>query len=134
MLGWSIMFIYQFDADYAKDLYANYKRHFSRNFGVLRLFKERHNVSTTDIGDIDSGPILAGFSIPANEFALGNAVLAEDYKTARKLQRLIRLGTSSIKEENEFRYEPRLIDFTISPMAEALVLYSSTITQWTKYN
>ncbi len=45
MIGWSIMFIYQFDPDFAIDLYFNYKKHFSKNYLVFRLFRERYNNS-----------------------------------------------------------------------------------------
>lgn len=132
MLGWSIMFIYQFDSEFAKELYQNYKEHFSRNYLALRLFKERHDNNDTNTGDIDSGPLLRGYSVPANEFALSNAVLAGDFKTARKIERLIALGTSSITTDDEFRYSVLFLDMNISPMAEALVLNSLTITKWTR--
>lgn len=131
MLGWSIIFIYQFDHDFAVDLYNNYKRHFSRNLLVFRLFRERHDNKKTSIGDIDSGPVFRGYSISANEFALSNSILAGDFKTARKLERLIDFGTRTIKKDNEIKYEVRFVDMNISPMAEALVLYSLTIAKWT---
>lgn len=130
MLGWSIMFIYQFDSDFAIELYKNYKKHFSNNFMIFRLFRERYNNKKTDIGDIDSGPLFRGYSIPANEFALSNAVLAKDYNTARKLERLIDFGARKIKKNNEIKYKVRFIKMNISPMAEALVLNSLTITKW----
>lgn len=132
MLGWSIMFIYQFDKDFAIDLYNNYKKHFSNNFLVLRVFRERYDNRNTSMGDIDSGPIFRGYSIPANEFALGNSILAGDFKTARKLERLINFGTRMIKKNNEIKYRVRFVKMNISPMAEALVLNSLTIIQWTK--
>lgn len=130
MLGWSIMFIYQFDKEFAIDLYNNYKKHYSNNFLVFRLFKERYNNNETSMGDIDSGPIFKGYSIPANEFALGNAILAGDFKTARKLERLIKFGTRTIKKNNEIKYKVRFVKMNISPMAEALVLNSLTIIKW----
>lgn len=130
MLGWSIMFIYQFDKNFAIQLYNNYKEHFSHEYLIFRLFKERSAIRGT--ADIDSGPIVFGYSIPANEFALGGAIIAEDYKTARKLERLINFGARKINEKNEIRYELRLININISPMAEALVLYSLTLTEWVK--
>ncbi len=132
MLGWSIMFIYQFDRTFAVQLYKNYKKHFSKNYLVFRLFRERKNSRETNIGDIDSGPLILGFSIPANEFALSNAVLAGDYNTADKLMRLIKVGTKRIKKNNELKYKVKFVDMSISPMAEALVLYSLTITKWAK--
>jgi hypothetical protein len=130
MLGWSIMFIYQFNRDFALELYANYKEHFSCNLPAWRLFRERHNSWDFSTGDIDSGPIFAGFSIPANEFALANAVMAKDYKTAKKLMRLINYGTKTIRKNDELKYKIRFFDMNISPMAEALVLHALTITQW----
>jgi len=132
MLGWSIMFIYQFDTEFATQLYQNYKKAFSQNYHLLMLFRERHNNYQSNDGDVDSGPIFQGFSIPANEFALSNAVLAGDYKTAAKLQRLINLGTKTINDNSELRYKLRFFDMKISPMAEALVLHSLTMTKWTK--
>jgi hypothetical protein len=128
MLGWSIMFISQFEPDFARELYSNYKLHFSTNLGMYQPFKERYNVSNTDIGDIDSGPILFGYNIPANEFALSGAIFTGDLKTAKRIERLIDFGTSKQIKHDELYYETLFIDFKISPMAEALVLYSlSTI-------
>lgn len=130
MLGWSIMFIYQFDSEFAIELYNNYKKYFSDNLLVFRLFSERYKDISINPGDIDSGPVILGYSIPANEFALSNAVLAGDYNTARKIERLISLGASIIDRKNEKKYKLRFIDMNISPMAEALVLHSLTVTKW----
>jgi hypothetical protein len=132
MLGWSIMFIYQFDSEFAIELYNNYKKHFSNNLLVFRLFSERYNNMSINPGDIDSGPVILGYSIPANEFALGGAVLAGDYRTAKKIERLISLGANTIERKGEKRYKLRFIDMNISPMAEALVLHSLTMTKWTE--
>ncbi|NCP85183.1 MAG: hypothetical protein GW809_02575 [Bacteroidetes bacterium] len=49
-----------------------------------------------------------------------------------ELQRLIILGTKSITDNNELRYKVRFFDMTISPMAEALVLHSLTMTKWSE--
>lgn len=130
MLAWSIMFIYQFDSEFAIELYTNYKKHFSFDYLVFRLFKERCGNFEIGLGDIDSGPLFFGYSIPANEFALGNAILANDYKTARKLERLINLGAVTIDHNDEIKYQVRFVGMNISPMAEALVLNSLTIIKW----
>ncbi len=132
MLGWSIMFIYQFDSEFAINLYKNYKAHFSENLLIFRLFKERYNNHQTNMGDIDSGPIFLGYSIPANEFALAGSILAADYKTARKMERLINFGTTKSELNNELKYNVRFTDMNVSPMAEALVLNSLTIRKWTE--
>jgi len=130
MLGWSIMFIYQFDPEFSIELYNKYKKHFSNEMLIFRLFKERYRNNSTSMGDIDSGPVFLGYSIPANEFALGGAILAEDYKTALKLERLINFGTTQEEINGELKYNVRFVDMNISPMAEALVLNSLTITKW----
>ena len=59
-------------------------------------------------------------------------MIAKDFKTARKLQRLINFGTSSSDENGELKYNVRFVDMNISPMADALVLNSLTITRWIK--
>lgn len=130
MLGWSIMFIYQFDKDFALQLYKDYKKHFSDNLIALRLFRERADKRFLSAGDIDSGPIILGYSIPANEFALGPAIVAEDWRTAKKIERLINLGTSTSEKNNELKYKVRFVPMNISPMAEALVLNSMTMVRW----
>lgn len=132
MLGWSIMFINQFDREFATELYKKYKKRFSFDFLIFRLFKERYGNWDTDEGDIDSGPVIFGYSIPANEFALGCSVLSGDFKTAKKLERLISIGASMPEKNNEVKYEVRFLDMNISPMAEALVLFSLTITEWSQ--
>ncbi len=132
MLGWSIMFIYQFDPEFSFELYDNYKKYFSKECLIFRLFKERYGNCSTNMGDIDSGPVFLGYSIPANEFALGGAILSGDYKTARKLERLISFGAAQEEENGEMKYNVRFVDMNISPMAEALVLNSLTITKWTE--
>ncbi|MCC5917696.1 MAG: hypothetical protein JJU02_10280 [Cryomorphaceae bacterium] len=130
MLGWSMMFISQFDKEFALELYHNYKKHFSQNYLIYRLFRERHNDKTSSEGDIDSGPIIWGFSIPANAFALSNSIMAGDYKTAKKIERLINLGAKKITSENELKYKLRFGEMRISPMAEAYILYAITIADW----
>ena len=128
------MFIYQFDSDFAIELYNNYKKHFSQNLGIFRLFKERPHSWKTSSGDIDSGPIVFGYSMPANEFALGNSLLAGDTRTAKKIQRLIEVGARTLTQDDELRYKVRFLKINISPMAEALVLHSLTITKWEETN
>lgn len=130
MLGWSIMFIHYFDEEFAIELYKNYKTHFSSNYVSLRLFKERSGNYDVDIGDIDSGPVFLGYSIPANEFALSGAIISNDLRTAKKLLRLIDLGTNKTEQGSELKYAVRFVDLNISPMTEALVLNSITTQKW----
>ncbi len=131
MIGWSIFFIYRFDKTFAKEQYENYRTKFSKNLGILRLFRERYKNKKTDYyGDIDSGPIILGYSIPANAFAFGDAVATEDLRNAKRLHRLIKLGSKKEKLNNEIKYKTRFIDMEISPLAEALILYFETMIEW----
>lgn len=130
MIGWSIFFINQFDEAFAKSLYENYKEKFSTNLLAWRLYKERENDNKTSYGDIDSGPIFKGYSIPANAFAFADAVALKDFQNAKQLQRLIKFGSKKISQKNETKYETRFVDLTVSPLAEALLLYFETIRSW----
>lgn len=130
MLGWAILFIYRFDKDYAQQLYTNYKEHFSNNLLYFRLFKERAGNYTIGEGDIDSGPLLLGYSIPATAWALGNAVVLHDLPTARSIERLILCGSSQQEDKGEICYETRVVNLNFSPLSEALLLFLETMTEW----
>ncbi len=130
MIGWSIFFIFRFDKEYAKELYEIYKDKFSNNLFVFALFRERYNNFETGYGDMDSGSLFLGYSIPANAFAYADAVALNDLRTAKRLQRLIRLGSKKIESDNELKYKMRFIDLKINPLAEALLLHFETMTEW----
>ncbi len=130
MLGWCIMFIYRFDKEFAVELFQRQRKYMSNDLLVLRLFRERYRDWSSHAGDWDSGPIFWGYSIPANQFAMVNAVAFGDLKTAKKLERLIDLGTKEIALNGEIRYNLRFTDMKISPMAEAIVLYGMTVREW----
>ena len=133
MIGWSIFFIYRFDQSFAEEQYEIYKSKFSNNWGVVRLFRERYKNNKTDYyGDIDSGPIIFGYSIPAIAFAFGDAVAMKDWQDAKRLERVIKLGSKTQQKNNEIQYKTRFMDMEISPLAEALILYFETMTEWTK--
>lgn len=132
MMGWLMIFMQKIDSAYTAELYQNYKKNYSNNILLFRLFREYHRDKSTKMGDIDSGPLFLGYSIPANGFALSSAVYFNDKSTARKLLRLINFGTKSIKRNNEFKYELHFTDIPVSPMAEAIVLYCLTTTSWIK--
>ncbi|TGD79958.1 hypothetical protein EU557_15390 [Hymenobacter wooponensis] len=124
MVGWSIWFISRFDLAFAQEQYKRYEQHFSTNLGLVRLYQERAGQHTTNYGDLDSGPLVLGYSIPANAFAFADAVALGDLRNARRLQRLIQLGRREIETPTELRYGVRFANLPVSPLAEALLLYS----------
>ena len=135
MIGWCIFFIFRFDSEFAQKQFELFKSEHSKNLGIIRLFKERSGDFTTDkYGDIDSGPLFMGYSIPANAFAFGDAVALDDKVNAQRLKRLINLGSKSIKSDDEIHYKVRYIDLPISPLSEALLLYFETMSEWDKIN
>jgi hypothetical protein len=129
-LGWSIFFLYRFAPAYAAEQYQLYQQHFSTNFGLLRLYRERAGDYETSIGDVDSGPMLLGYSIPANAFAFGNAVALRDWRNAQRLRRVISFGSREIEVDETIHYGVRFVDLPVSPMAEALLLHAETMTPW----
>lgn len=139
-LGWSIFFLYRFAPTYAAEQYQRYQEHFSTNFGVIRLYRERvgsYETSIgdvgsyeTSIGDVDSGPLILGYSIPANAFAFGNAVALRDWRNAQRLRRVISFGSREVAMPQELHYGVRFVDLPVSPLAEALILHAETMTPW----
>jgi hypothetical protein len=129
-IGWSILFLYRFAPAYAAEQYRRYQEQFSTNFGVIRLYHERADSYETGIGDVDSGPLILGYSIPANAFAFGNAVALRDWRNAQRLRRVISFGSREITTPQELHYGVRFVDLPVSPLAEALILHAETMTPW----
>jgi hypothetical protein len=123
-LGWSIWFLAQVDAAFARQQYALYQQHHSTNLGALRLYREFASGYQTGAGNVDSGPLVLGYGIPATTFAFADAVALGDYRNAQRLQRVISLGSREIREGNELRYGVRLINLDVNPLSEALLLWA----------
>ncbi|WP_210519421.1 hypothetical protein [Hymenobacter terricola] len=129
-LGWSIFFLYRFAPAYAAEQYRLYQQQFSTNFGVIRLYHERAGEYETSAGDVDSGPLILGYSIPANAFAFGNAVALRDRRNGQRLRRIISFGSREVETPNELHYRVRFVDLSVSPLAEALLLHAETMAPW----
>lgn len=132
MLGWSIIFSSYVNQQISKKWFENFKTHMGRNRLLFYLFKEWPKGADGQ-DDMDSGPTLWSYSIPANAFALGGALVHEDYCVANKCKRLMRWGRSSIETDSTLRYKTRAIDLNASPMMEALSLYLETM-HWANSN
>lgn len=129
-LGWSIFFLYRFAPAFAAEQYRRYQQEFSTNLGVIRLYRERAGAYETNEGDVDSGPLILGYSIPANAFAFGNAVAKGDWRNAQRLRRVICFGSREVVAGTEQRYAMRFVELPVSPLAEALLLHAETMTPW----
>lgn len=123
-LGWSIWFLAQVDSGFARQQYARYQRYHSTNLGVVRLYREFAAGYATGAGNVDSGPLILGYSIPATAFALAGAVALRDGRNAQRLRRVVRLGSREVREGNELRYGVRLVDLAVNPLSEALLLWA----------
>jgi hypothetical protein len=124
MLGWSIWFIARFDSAFARQQYQRYQAANSTNLGVLRFYKERFGSFATGVGDVDSGPLILSYGIPATAFAFADAVTLGDWRNAQRLRRVISLGSREIKDGNELRYGVRLVNLDVNPLSEALLLWA----------
>ena len=123
-LGWSIWFLAQVDSAFARQQYALYQRHHSTNLGVLRMYREFSGSYETGAGNVDSGPLILGYGIPATAFAFADAVALRDYRNAQRLRRVISLGSRDIREGDELRYGVRLVGLEVNPLSEALLLWA----------
>jgi hypothetical protein len=123
-LGWSIWFLASVDSTFARQQYTLYQQHHSTNFGVLRLYSEFAGSYETGAGNVDSGPLILGYGIPATAFAFADAVALGDYRNAQRLRRVISLGSRDIREGDELRYGVRLVNLDVNPLSEALLLWA----------
>ncbi|GAB3226042.1 hypothetical protein GCM10027346_07900 [Hymenobacter seoulensis] len=126
MVGWSIWFLTQTDSTFARQQYEHYRDAHSTNLGLMQPFREQAGRWETSIGDVDSGPLLLGYGIPATTFALADAVAMRDWRTARRIQRIIGLGSREVTGNSETRYGVRLVELDVSPLAESLLLWAET--------
>lgn len=124
MLGWSIWFIARFDSAFARQQYQRYQAAHSTNLGVLRLYREQPGDYSIGAGDVDSGPLILGYGIPATAFAFADAVALRDYRNAQRLRRVISLGSRTIRQGDELRYGVRLVNLDVNPLSEALLLWA----------
>lgn len=123
-LGWSIWFLAQVDARFARQQYRLYQAQHSTNLGALRLYSETAGSLETGAGDVDSGPLILGYGIPATTFAYADAVALGDTRNAARLRRVISLGSREISDGQEIRFEVRFIGLDVSPLSEALLLWA----------
>jgi hypothetical protein len=123
-LGWSIWFLASVDSAFARQQYTLYQQHHSTNLGVLRLYSEFAGSYETGAGNVDSGPLILGYGIPATAFAFADAVALGDYRNAQRLRRVISLGSRDIREGDELRYGVRLVNLDVNPLSEALLLWA----------
>lgn len=123
-LGWSIWFLARFDSAFARQQYWRYQAAHSTNLGALRLYREQPGRYDTGAGDVDSGPLILGYGIPATSFALADAVALRDWRNAQRLRRVVGLGSREIVANNELRYGVRLVDLDVNPLSEALLLWA----------
>lgn len=91
---------------------------------MLRLYREWPGRYATGAGDVDSGPLILGYGIPATAFACADAVALGDGRNAQRLRRVISLGSREIVENDELRYGVRLVELHVNPLPEALLLWA----------
>jgi hypothetical protein len=127
-LGWSIWFLTKVDAVFARQQYALYQHHHSTNLGALRLYSEFAHSYETGAGNVDSGPLILGYGIPATAFAFADAVALGDWRNAQRLRRVISLGSRDIREGDELRYGVRLVNLDVNPLSETLLLWADVPT------
>jgi hypothetical protein len=124
MLGWGIWFIARFDSVLARQQYQRYQASGSTSLGVLRLYREWPGRYATTAGDVDSGPLLLGYGISATTTAFADAVALRDWRNAQRLRRVISLGSREIVADSALHYGVRFINFDVSPLSEALLLWA----------
>jgi hypothetical protein len=84
-------FLHRADPDLARGLYESGRSALSRRLLGLSAMRE-YPAGQDGSGDVDSGPLVLGYSVSATGFALGAATAAGDEETRAGVLRTARLG------------------------------------------
>lgn len=128
-----VLFAKDFAPVFCEELFESYVEHHSDYYLLGRVFLERKgNHETNWSGDIDSGPVVYGYSLPATGMGFGAAVALEEYQLANDMYRLFKLGTATKTDSLGGTYYSLRFreDINYSPLTEAIMLYMETQCTW----
>ncbi len=116
-----LRFLYEVDPTLAQRYYATFReRYVTTQFGLPGA--REYPVGTDGVGDVDSGPLILGFSLSATGVLPGAARLQGDQELLRPFEQLIATFGFPVRG----RYL-----FGEIPVADALLVWSRTAVSWT---
>ncbi|MCB9310887.1 MAG: hypothetical protein H6567_12585 [Lewinellaceae bacterium] len=127
MISWSILFLSQIDRDFAVQLFERFLDNFCTDGLFIEMCKESSGDFSTGEGDMDSGPLILGYGMPATTFALGCAHVLNKDDVAKKLKRTIYLGCQVIETQTWEYVVPRFLEGDLSFLTNAILLYMETL-------
>ena len=95
---YSVYFLYYLDKKLSEDIYKSIKTELWDGIAV------KENLNGSNEEDIDSGPVIMGYSFSANAFMIGSAVRFKDYMTLRKLNIAVLLSGDKTISNNILLY------------------------------
>ncbi len=122
--GWTNFYLYYADPRFAREQARLTKKHFRNRALLFTGMTEFPGGGIMDIGDLDSGPLVLGFSPAGTGFAAAGARFTGDRRLARELLRSAEFAGFTIQWNGERRY-------LLAPLVgDAILLAMRTTVAW----
>lgn len=117
-------FLIEVDEDWGREQYALYRQQFIAPFlGVPGVLE--YPIGTQGWGDVDSGPLLAGFSASATVVQIGSAQIQGDLEVANALIPASEAVGLPLSVGDSKRYA-----FGLMPVGDAFLVWAKTTSPW----
>jgi hypothetical protein len=117
-------FLIEVDEDWGREQYALYRQQFVAPFlGVPGVLE--YPIGTHGWGDVDSGPLLAGFSASATVVQIGSAQIQGDLEVANALIPASEAVGLPLSLGDSKRYA-----FGLMPVGDAFLVWAKTSSRW----
>ena len=117
-VAWTIIFLGEIFPEFSTRQYALLEAHRSRRVFSLSAFKEFPGLGIFRLGDLDSGPLILGFSPSATGFGLATQGLYGSQDVYQRCYRIFELFGFPLSDEKGKRYRMG------NAMGDAILLYS----------
>jgi len=117
-------FLYEIDPEFGLSQYVLFRKQFLSRFLGLPGIRE-YPKGSTGIGDVDSGPLIAGISASATVVAAGAAILYEDKNPGYALHQTVEMAGLPVLQAEEKYYA-----FGFLPLGETFLAWSRTAVSW----
>jgi hypothetical protein len=122
-LAMMILALAQADPEFAQSQYAAFRKHFlAVSYSIPGVLEYPQGQVDSGRADVDSGPIVLGFSGPAVIVGMGAAITMNDMQTARALNGFVETGGFAFAAFGQRRYL-----FGALPIGDAFLVWARTM-------
>ncbi|MGJ8641407.1 MAG: hypothetical protein ACSHYA_18605 [Opitutaceae bacterium] len=117
-LAWTIIFLKEMYPTFVAQQFTGLEKHRSQRVFSLAVYREFPGWGLLRLGDMDSGPLILGFSPSATGFSLAAQKLYGNHKDYQRTYRIFEIFGRPISDKNGKRYRMG------NAMGDAILLYS----------